>query len=106
MSRRYLIELFLPLFDNDGKRLPAHLYEAVKAELVERFGGMTAHLRAPATGMWKKTKHGPPERDLIVIYEVMIPRLERKWWANYRRELETKFRQSELVVRAHRIRSL
>ena len=106
MAKQYLVEILLPLFDRKGARLPARLYRAVRAELVAHFGGMTAHLRAPVTGLWKPRGRAPAERDLLIIYEVMTPRFKRSWWSTYREELEVKFRQKELVVRAHKIHTL
>jgi hypothetical protein len=45
---------------------------------------------------------GEVARDEVVMVEVMVERLERPWWAAYRRTLEERFRQSELVARALR----
>ena len=106
MARQYLVEIFLPLLDSKGKRFPEALYQAVRADLVEQFGGLTAHLRAPALGLWKPRGRAQAERDVLVIYEVMTPRLKRSWWATYRRQLEVRFHQRELVVRAHEIHTL
>lgn len=106
MPREYLIQIFLPLFDRNRKRFPARLYHAVCAELVTQFGGMTAHLRTPALGLWKSSGRARTERDVLIIYEVMTPRLKRSWWSNYRRQLEGKFHQQELVIRAQKIRTL
>jgi len=106
MPSQYLVEIFLPLFDRQGKRFPPRLHEAVRTELVTQFGGMTAHLRAPALGLWKARDRARAERDVLIIYEVMTPRLKRSWWGKYRRQLEEEFRQEELVVRAQRIRTL
>ena len=39
-------------------------------------------------------------RDDIVIFEVMADQLERAWWRQYRIELEQRFSQAELVIRA------
>jgi hypothetical protein len=49
---------------------------------------------------------GQTERDDIVIYEVMVDSIDSEWWAAYRRELESRFVQEELVIRAHEIRRL
>ena len=106
MPRQYLVEIFLPLLDPKGKRFPERLHRAVREELVELFGGVTAHLRAPAVGLWKPTHRSPPERDLLIIYEVMTGTFDRPWWSTYRKQLEKDFRQRELVIRAHRIRLL
>ena len=103
MASQYLVEIFLPLFDRKGKRFPERFHKAVREELVARFGGMTAHIRSPAVGLWKPSDRSPTERDLVIIYEVMTGRLDRSWWSDYRKQLEQDFRQRELVIRAHRI---
>ena len=43
------------------------------------------------------------EKDDVLLYEVMVESLDADWWKGYRRELEAKFQQEELVVRAHLI---
>jgi hypothetical protein len=98
----HLVQVLLPLYDNDGEPLPRDLHRQVGAELAERFGGLTAHTRAPAEGLWRD---GPAEtvRDDIVIYEVMTEALDRKWWQAYRRRLETRFRQDQVVIRVQDI---
>jgi hypothetical protein len=35
-----------------------------------------------------------------VVFEVMVKRLDRAWWKNYQRELEGRFRQRQIVIRA------
>lgn len=41
--------------------------------------------------------------DAIVVHEVMGDALDRGWWARYRRDLEQRFGQEQLVVRAQAI---
>jgi len=48
----HLVQLMLPLYDNDGRAIDAQLFRKVKEELLERFGGVTAFTRAPAQGLW------------------------------------------------------
>ncbi|HEV2764291.1 MAG TPA: hypothetical protein VGV38_15030 [Pyrinomonadaceae bacterium] len=95
----YLIEILLPVYDNEGRPFGADAFDRVRNELANRFGGVTAFQRAPAEGVWKETGGGV-SRDQIVIFEVMAEKLERAWWADFRRELERRFRQDEIVVRA------
>jgi hypothetical protein len=102
----HLVQLLLPLYGHDGGRLPAALFALVREELVDRFGGLTAYSRAPARGLWAEGDGEPVEHDDIVVYEVMVPRLDRAWWKAYREELTARFRQQELVVRAQRIETL
>jgi len=104
--RKYLVEVFLPLMDRQGSRIPKTTFKAVHSELTNRFGGLTAHIRAPVVGVWKPKRRGRAERDLIVIYEVMSSRLNARWWANYRRTLEERFGQDEILIRASAVTTL
>jgi hypothetical protein len=101
----HLIQLLLPLYDASGERFPGAMYTRVKDELTERFGGLTAYARSPAEGLWE-SQSGRTQRDDIVVYEVMAEELDPAWWKEYRQELEQRFRQRELVVRAHAISRL
>jgi len=49
-----LIQIFLPLADNNGNSFPGDWYAGVTAKLNERFGGVTIYQRAPVTGLWKE----------------------------------------------------
>lgn len=100
----HLVQLLLPLYAQDGERLPQDLFAAVRQDMVDRFGGLTAYSRAPAKGLW--ADQGGIDRDDIVVYEVMVEQLERDWWAAYRQELTARFRQKELVVRAQPVELL
>jgi hypothetical protein len=99
----HLVQLLLPLFDNDGQRLPEESFTRVRAELTDRFGGLTAYTRAPASGLWQDGDTGRTARDDIVVYEVMTGEIDREWWRRYRDTLERTFRQKELVIRAQSI---
>lgn len=95
----HLVQLLLPLYDNDGRAFPPAHYATVRKTLTEQFSGLTAYTRAPAQGLWTESD-GPPKRDDIVVYEVMTDALDRAWWAEFRRSLEQRFAQDELVIRA------
>ena len=97
-----LIQLLLPLFDNAGQELPRTLHQQVSAELSERFGGLTAYTRAPAKGLWREGHSGTVHDD-IVVYEVMTDDVDPAWWRTYRRSLEERFRQQQVVIRAQNI---
>jgi hypothetical protein len=94
----YLIQFLLPLRDNERRPFARADFERVRAELTERFGGVTAFLQAPASGVWKDA--GETTHDELVLYEVMTEALDRAWWKGYRAELEKRFRQEAIVVRA------
>lgn len=101
----HLVQILVPLAGGDGRPLPPEAHASLRAELAERFGGVTAYARAPAVGLWKKEGEGA-DRDDIVVVEVMTPELDRAWWGAYRRTLEARFRQESVVVRATLIEML
>ncbi|HEX2541343.1 MAG TPA: hypothetical protein VHM00_09710 [Caldimonas sp.] len=94
----HLVQIFLPVYDNAGVALPRELYDEVRRELVDRFRGLTAYSRAPAKGLW--ADGAQVEKDDIVVYEVMVEPLDPGWWSRYRKTLEQRFAQDELMVRA------
>lgn len=95
----HLVQLILPLYDNEGRAFPREDFDRVRDELTEHFGGVTAFLRSPAEGAWKED-HGGVTRDDVVVYEVMNEELDRRWWADYRDRLARRFRQDELLITA------
>ena len=95
----YLVEFLLPVFDNDGAQIPKDEFERVRRELTQRFGGITAFTRSPASGLWADDK-GVVRHDDLVGFEVMTESLDRDWWRDYRDQLAKRFRQEEIVMRA------
>lgn len=93
-----LIQILLPVHDNEGVAFGRELHDVVRRELTDAFGGVTAYMRAPAAGLWDEGSE--VVRDDIVIYEVMAESLDDRWWRDYRTRLERRFRQDEVVVRA------
>jgi hypothetical protein len=86
------------LYDNEGETFARKVYDDVRDELTKKFGGVTAFRSSPAEGVWQEG--GEVSRDLIIIFEVMSDELERAWWTRYREDLETRFRQERMIVRA------
>ena len=69
-----VVEIFLPLSYGDGQRVPEAIFDLLKQELTEKFGGVTAYSRSPAEGLWRDG--GSIERDTIVVFEVMTEKLD------------------------------
>lgn len=98
----FLIQILLPLKDNDGHALPDELYEGVVKTLTDTFGGVTAYTRTAAEGRWQEAG-AHTQADDIVVVEVMAKTVDKAWWKDYRAALEQSFRQKRVIVRAHRI---
>jgi len=94
----HLVQLLLPLYANDGAPVAPACLDAVRHELTEKFGGLTAYTRAPAEGRWRSGDH--VSRDDVIVVEVMTDELDRQWWTDYRGTLERRFEQQEIVARA------
>jgi hypothetical protein len=97
----HVIEIFLPLYDNQGGRFPQEQYGQVRSQLLERFGGLTAFSRSPAEGLWESERG--TDRDAMVIFEVMTDAFDRAWWSSYRRQLESRFAQDVILIRASEV---
>ena len=95
----FLIEFFLPTSDNHGAHFPHEDFDRVRRELTERFGGVTAFMRSPASGLWED-EEGRVRGDNLVSIEVMADALDRDWWRGYREQLCARFRQNEILMRA------
>jgi hypothetical protein len=98
MIGMHLVEIFLPLTDNDGKPFSQAKVDTVRETLAQQFGGVTAFTRSPAQGV---TNQGAGEQhDDIVVMEVMTQALEREFWVCFRKHLEREFAQDEILIRA------
>jgi hypothetical protein len=66
---------------------------------------VTAYQRAPAEGAWKASTESVSYDD-VVVFEVMVEPLEREWWQAHRHQLEERFRQEKLLIRAIAVEEL
>ncbi len=101
----YLVQLLLPLYDNEGEAFEKVMFDRVRDELTKRFGGVTAFRLSPAEGLWKEDG-GDVSRDRVVMYEVMTEEVERDYWEPYAKELARRFRQQEMMIRAINVEKL
>lgn len=100
----HLIQILLPVRDNDGRPFGPQPFEELYWTLSKKFGGITSFTRAPAEGRWEAS--GKTQHDDVVVIEVMDANHDRQWWAAFREELEVTFRQTEVIVRAQPIELL
>jgi hypothetical protein len=105
LQHPHVVEIFLPLKDREGRPQPREAFTQTRDELVGRFGGLTAFTRSPAEGLWEP-RPGEREKDEVVIFEVLADRIDRDRWAEYRRRLQERFGQEEILIRAHAVEKL
>jgi hypothetical protein len=96
---RHLVQVLLPTQTRAGAAVAPEQFARVRVELTERFGGVTAYSRSPATGLWLNEDE-TIERDQVIMVEVVVENFDREWWASYRRDLEARFEQEEIHARA------
>lgn len=92
-----LIEVFLPLSYNDGKKIEQSKFADIEENLISKFGGVTVYARSPAFGSYDDGEQR--QRDEIVVVEVMTEKFDREWWLKLREELERGFEQKEILIR-------
>src|SRR5918993_5380913 len=95
-----LIQMLLPTRSPEGAAFADDLMRRTREELMERFGGLTAYTRAPATGVWASPE-GHVEVDSVVMIEVLSENFEKAWWRAYADTLKGRFRQESIHIRAN-----
>ena len=92
-----LIQLLLPTGASGDSAVTA--LAETRRELVDRFKGVTAYVRSPATGLWT-APDGHTEADDVVMVEVVTDTFDRSWWRTYSATLAQRFAQDTIHVRA------
>ena len=100
----HLVQFLLPLRDNDGRPFGREAFDKVREELTLRFGGVTAFVQSPAAGLWRQ--EGETAQDELLLHEVMGERFDRAFWRRYRQELEARFSQEAILMRAMGVETL
>ena len=92
-----LIQLLLPTGASGDSAVTA--LAETRRELVDRFKGVTAYVRSPATGLWT-APDGHTEADDVVMVEVVTDTFDRAWWQTYSATLAQRFARDTIHVRA------
>ena len=86
--------------------LAAAGYHVFLLHYLDRTGQARAYFSTIGQNFSLWAEGGGTSRDEIVVFEVMVEELDRDWWRAYRRDLEARFRQDAIVVRAQGIEPL
>jgi hypothetical protein len=100
----HLIQILLPLSDDEGQPFSAASFDCLAQKLTEKFGGVTSFTRAPAEGRWRQ--EGGTTHDEIVVIEVMTDGLDREWWSDLREQLRQEFHQDDVLIRSQSVSRL
>jgi inorganic pyrophosphatase len=92
-----MIQLFLPVKDQNGKPFAKSLYRNLNVQLLKKFGGLTVYARSVATGFWEND-NGNKVKEEVLIYEVMTAHVEEKYWKKLKSSLQEKFSQQEIMI--------
>ena len=99
----FLIQLLLPAIATPATEDGG--IARTRAELVERFGGVTAYAWTPADGEWRDER-GRTAEDKVVLVEVVARAFERAWWEDYASRLAKRFAQHAVHIRAIRVQMI
>ncbi|MCC7125052.1 MAG: hypothetical protein IT178_09395 [Acidobacteria bacterium] len=91
----HLIQLLLPV---KGEQHADGPIAQTRQELVDRFQGVTAYIRAPARGAWVDPA-GDEQHDDVVMVEVVVEEFDREWWQRYSRQLAARFDEEAMHIR-------
>jgi len=100
----FLIQILLPAQDGSASGGEGRVAQT-RAELVERFGGVTAYTQTPAHGEWTDPR-GRRTADAVVMVEVVAPAFDRAWWSGYAGTLARRFQQDAIHLRALHVEML
>ena len=93
----YLIQILLPLYDNNKQAFDRSLFDKVRDDLKNVLGGVTLYRNSPAEGAWND-KTGT-DYDELITAEVITDSLHQAWWKQFKHEMEQTFKQKELMIR-------
>src|SRR6266511_87715 len=90
-------DLFVPLYDNDGRPVEPQTFQALQQQLLQQFGGLT-FFPQPNQGFW--TMAGLTYRDAIVIYRVITSDAQeaRRFWSALKERLKHELQQEEILI--------
>ena len=94
-----LIQIFLPLYDNNKQGFDRSFYDDLRTQLKDQFGGVTFYRHTPAEGLWKD-ETGNTNFDELIIAEVMVDKVDKEWWQQFKQRLEEIFKQEEILIRS------
>ena len=100
----YLIQILLPLYDNNKQAFEKSLLDKVRDDLKDVFGGVTLYRNSPAEGAWNDVTG--TDYDELITAEVITDSLDKAWWQQFKHEMEQTFKQKKLMIRCIKFEKL
>jgi hypothetical protein len=103
LKRRY--EIHLPLKHNDGRPVSAENLNDTRAELVERFDGISV---SPHTvlGIWVHEQIRYEDTTIRLVVDVDDTPENRQFFVDYKKTLLSRFEQIEIYIVAYPVEIL
>ena len=70
--------MLLPIRSATGDVIAPGVLGTTRAEILKQFGGLTAYVRAPASGAWTSPE-GDVEEDNVVMIEILAQAFDRDY---------------------------
>lgn len=100
----YLIQILLPLYDNQKQPFNKRLFDKIRDDLKNVFGGVTLYRSSPAEGAWNNETG--TDYDELITAEIIAERLDKMWWQQFKHEMEQTFQQKEIMIRCIKFKKL
>jgi hypothetical protein len=88
-------DLYVPLYTNDGRRLPRSSITRLRKRLEAQFGGLT-FFPQKSKGVWKIGR--AIFRDEIVIFRVLSEKNIPSFWKQLKKDLQREWSQKEILI--------
>ena len=90
-------KIVVPLFDNEGKRYPKEVIDAIKSKIIGEFGGFSA---VNTVGGWESGEQVFYDKNRTIIVDIPVKEHKRAFafFADLKEELRKELRQEKIYV--------
>lgn len=91
------IQIYVPLFDNDGTEFSEEPFLNTQEELAEKFGGLSSQ-ESLISGIWRESGHVYHDKLRCLFVLVDNTEANRRFLRDYKETLKKRFRQLEILM--------
>jgi hypothetical protein len=93
-------DLYVPLFSNEGRRLPHASLVHLQKRLIAQFGGLT-YFPQKSKGAWKIGR--AVFHDEIIILRVLSENNFPSFWKQLKKDLQREWKQKQILIVMRRV---